>query len=397
VSDVATDRARDVAAGRALLAVIDARTPPSLITGLVDGIDLDALLDAARVHRVVGVLHQRLDDAQIVLPAPVAARLAAARFSATGQQLVAYHALAAITAALGESFLVVKGPVLGAVWYGEPSRRQFSDIDVLVPRGQFARSVEALLDAGFAEHSANWKGFLDHRVAEIPIGAAGTTIDLHWDLVALGATRREIRWDMAPLFDRAETVELAPNVRVATLDPVDTLVHLCINGGLDGARRLGRLVDVHVVAGGGRIDWQQVVARARDAGVAGLCSAVLQRGATLVGTALPDGLLAELEPFPGWLRVNALVDRPRRGGRPPEDGVASGTLIASARDTRRRTSLQLSRKLAVNVLSRLGRPHLADTGGALDWQRVADPAQTARERDRYLRWVTGEGDSAGPR
>ena len=189
MSDAVTDRARSVAAGRALLAVVDTRTPPERIAGLVDGVDLDALLDAARVHRVVGVLHQRLDDAGIALPAPVAARLAAARFAATGQQLVAYHALAAITAALGESFLVVKGPVLGAVWYGEPSRRQFSDIDVLVRRHDFARSLQAFLDAGFAEHSANWKGFLDHGVAEIPIVGGATTIDLHWDLVALHTCR----------------------------------------------------------------------------------------------------------------------------------------------------------------------------------------------------------------
>ena len=65
-----TDRARSVAAGRALLAVVDTRTPPERIAGLVDGVDLDALLDAARVHRVVGVLHQRLDDAGIALPHP---------------------------------------------------------------------------------------------------------------------------------------------------------------------------------------------------------------------------------------------------------------------------------------------------------------------------------------
>ena len=70
VADAVTDRARSVAAGRALLAVVDARTPPGRIAGLVDGVDLDALLDAAHVHRVVGVLHQRFDDAGIVLPAP---------------------------------------------------------------------------------------------------------------------------------------------------------------------------------------------------------------------------------------------------------------------------------------------------------------------------------------
>ena len=39
-----------------------------------------------------------------------------------------------------------------------------------------------------------------------------------------------------------------------------------------------------MVASGGRIDWHQVVTRARGAGAAGLCSAVLQRCAALVGT-----------------------------------------------------------------------------------------------------------------
>ena len=41
---------------------------------------------------------------------------------------------------------------------------------------------------------------------------------------------------------------------------------------------------------------------------------------------------------------------------------------------------------------RFGRPHLADSGGALDWQRGSDPAPAARERDRYLRWVAGDAD-----
>ena len=196
----------------------------------------------------------------------------------------------------------MKGPVLGAVWYGEPSRRQFSDIDVLVRRQDFARSLQALLDEGFAEHSANWKGFLDHGVAEIPITGGATTIDLHWDLVALGTTAPRDPLDMAPLFDRAETVELAPTVQVATLDPVDTLVHLCINGGLDGRGASG---------GWWTSTWSPVAAG--STGHRSSLGRVARRGGPLlgrapalrraVGTALPDGLLAELEPFPGWLRL----------------------------------------------------------------------------------------------
>ena len=50
---------------------------------------------------------------------------------------------------------------------------------------------------------------------------------------------------------------------MATLDAEDTLLHLCINGGLDGAAALIRIVDIDVVARSGRVDWTQFADRAR--------------------------------------------------------------------------------------------------------------------------------------
>ena len=55
---------------------------------------------------------------------------------------------------------------------------------------------------------------------------------------------------------------------------------------------------------------------------------MLQRSASIVGTPLPHGLLADLEPFRGWLGVNPIVDRRRRSGRRLTSGVASGALLA---------------------------------------------------------------------
>ncbi len=378
-------------AGRLLLAVVDVRTPRDRIGELVERADLTALLEVARTHRVVGVLHQRLIDAGVDLPQPVAAQLERERVGAAAMQLASYQTLAAIARALDHPFLVVKGPVLGAAWYGDPSLRRFSDVDVLVRRSDFADVIDALLATGFRERSANWEGFLDHQVAEIPLTLDGTTLDLHWDLVALGTTRRELTWDMAPLFDRAEAVGLAPNMDVDTLDPADTLLHLCINGGLDGARRLGKLVDIDVVARHGRLDWSDLAARARAAGAGGLCTAVLRRCNHMIGTPVPSGLLAELEPFRGWLRLNAFVDRQRLHGRGAgvAVGVAPGALLASGRATRQATLGRFVRTLGSNALSRMGRPHIADTGGALDWQRTfGTRRRRKRHRRRYLRWVT---------
>jgi hypothetical protein len=374
-------------AWRLLLALIDSRTTADRIIGLTDAADYPALLAVAQAHRVLGVVHRRLVDAGVDLPRPWAARFQRYRSSAALAQLASYRTIAGIVDAVSLPLLVVKGPVLGAVWYGDPSVRRFSDVDVLVRRRDFPVVLDQLLAAGFAERSQNWRGFLDHEVAEIPLAHEAATVDLHWDLVAIGSIRREFVWDMESLFARAESVRLGPE-HVLTLDPADTLLHLCVNGGLDGARMLSRLVDIDVVARGGRVDWAEFVDRARGAGTGALCGAVLQRTWSLIGTPLPPGLLADLEPFPGWLWLNAFVDRHRHSRRFVY-GVASGALLASGRATRRQTFERFMWTALAFGKTRLGRPGLTDAGGQLDWQRGTDTAEGDADRLQYLNWVGG--------
>jgi hypothetical protein len=374
-------------AARLLLALIDSRTPADRIVELSGSMDYSALLDVARVHRVIGLVHRRLVDAGVDIPQPVAAYFQEERARAAMLQLDSYTTIAAISDAVREPFLVLKGPVLGSMWYGDPSVRRFSDIDVLVRRSDFETVLAQMLDAGFVERSQNWRGFLDHEVAEIPLAHGHATIDLHWDLVATGTVRRELAWNMEPLFDRAETVRLSSET-VSTLDPADTLLHLCVNGGLDGARSLLRLSDIDVVARSGRIGWTDFLDRARKARAGALCAGALQRARSVVGTPLPSGLLAELEPFRGWLTLNERVDRRPRSGRRFANGVASGALLASGRDTRRQTLQRFLRKAGEFSMRRLGRPALTDPGGNLDWQRRSGDGNRDVERERYLSWVS---------
>ena len=65
--------------------------------------------------------------------------------------------------------------------------------------------------------------------------------------------------------------------------PVDTLVHLCVNTGLDGGRRLRGLIDVDTVLQSGRIDVAELTARSHHTGTGRLCAAVLQRASTVLG------------------------------------------------------------------------------------------------------------------
>ena len=263
-------------AGHVLLALIDTRTERDRVVEVVESIDLRALVDVARAHRVIALVHRRLVDAGVDLPPSVATGLQRERTSSAALQLTSYRTIAAIRGAVESPFLVVKGPVLGVAWYRDPSLRWFTDVDVLVRRQDFGQVIDGLVGAGFDELSANWRGFLDHEVSEVPLSHADSTVDLHWHLVGIGAERRELAWEMAPLFERAERISLGSD-EVATLDAEDTLLHLCVNGGLDGASTLIRLVDIDVVARSGRVDWTEFADRARTARAGALCAAVLQR------------------------------------------------------------------------------------------------------------------------
>ena len=126
-------------AERALLAVIDSRTTTDQILNIVELSDLVALFDVATAHRVVGVVHKRLIDAGVDLPEGLAARLDRERLRSAALQLAAHQSIGAVAAAIDRQFLVVKGPILGSLWYGDPTLRRFGDIDLLVRRQRLRR------------------------------------------------------------------------------------------------------------------------------------------------------------------------------------------------------------------------------------------------------------------
>lgn len=362
----------------------------ALLEALGDA-DLLTLTSLAEVHGVAEVVHDRLRCHANRIPADVLSRLKAHRLAAAARQLQSYQVLADVASVLDVPFLTMKGPVLAADWYGDASLRGYVDIDLLVARGDFSHALDTLIDAGFEYLAINWQGFLYHGVAEIPLGRKGSMIDLHWHPIALARARRSIDLDVTAMIGRSRRVRLGV-VDVRAHAPEDTLLHLCVNSGLDGARRLRRLVDVDVVARSGRVAWEVFVERARGSSAEGLCAAVLQRAALLIGTPLPHGLLPELAPFPGWLAANALIDRRRRTGRRLAHGVASGLLLASGRSTRWMTAATLARQTIEATLVRVGRPPATAPGGVLDWQRAPVDGDIAAWRRRYLAWVSSADD-----
>lgn len=188
-------------------------------------------------------------------------RLETARRAAAAERTLARLGEAFAAAAL--PFFVVKGSILAHQVYGDPRRRRFADVDVVVRRGDVARAERALRALGYRPGgvetilAARPRSAAERRLAlrltrrfearhlgaftwQAPRGGELLPVDLHWQLAPDRLPRDEDRlWQQTvPL-----TVAGAP---LLTLGPAATLLHLAAHATtclLNGFRLL-HLADV---------------------------------------------------------------------------------------------------------------------------------------------------------
>lgn len=225
----------------------------------VDAVDPDDLLRRVDWHRLAGVAHRALAGHR--LPGTLDRRLQLGSHGARRSHLAALAELRHLSTVLDLPFLVVKGPVL-AQRYGDVGMRSYGDIDVLVGDQDFVAAQRALSDAGYrpgTDPDAN-----SRRFAQVPYRrAGGVDVDLHRHLLAAEHRRRGSRVSSAELVERSVPIDLAAG-RVATLDPVDTAVHVAVHGATSGADRLIWLIDFAVTMDG--LDVDEVVDRSAQWG-----------------------------------------------------------------------------------------------------------------------------------
>ena len=100
---------------------------------LLEQIPAAQLVEMACHHRVPGVVYRSLADLNIEDEGYAGLRIAYQMASlAHGRCLLEVAALTDILAELEEPWLVVKGPVLAEVGYGDPGARLYEDLDLVV-------------------------------------------------------------------------------------------------------------------------------------------------------------------------------------------------------------------------------------------------------------------------
>ncbi|MVQ49104.1 hypothetical protein GON03_07910 [Nocardioides sp. MAH-18] len=262
------------------------------------------LVRAVRFHRIAPLAHVALRDARPDL----AALLREDRDHALNQHVRVTASLAAIASTLaGTPWLVVKGPVLSESLHPVAGLRSYNDLDVLVAPADVRHAGERLLDSGW-HVLATSDDLLNGEVAgELELGrAGGAVVDLHWSLVLSETLRGRFNAPTSELIERSVPLMVGP-VEVRTLDPVDTLVHLCHHAALSGAVRLLHLLDVDQAAR--RVDdWDEVVRRARSWGAGPQVWLVLGRAERVLGTPVPSDLGRRLGLSRNFGRLMAAVD-----------------------------------------------------------------------------------------
>jgi hypothetical protein len=312
-----TDRSRDplIALARAFL---DGRSLGYAMRA-VAARDWSATATRAEQERLAPILYVALRGG--AAPAPVLARLRAAWLAAERQHHFGGRQLREIVAALGGAgipTILLKGPALAADYYPDPALRPFTDLDLLVRRGDREAAMRVLWELGYTHGSPGRS--LAHELEHAPaacFAAPGEPsrlpVDLHWDCVAHPGGSRATELAAEEIWSRAVPAP-AWGAGAHTLAPEDLVIylaaHLAIHHALAGV--LWQL-DLALVlrSRGATLDCDAVCTRARRWGAAGPVYFALRAVGDQLGVTVPSPPMHRMRP--GELRV-ALVDRLQRCG-----------------------------------------------------------------------------------
>ena len=281
------------------------------------------LLEVALRHGLVGLVLARVEESGDLgaLPeevrVPVQRELKRLRMRAALMQIERDLVLAT----LGEANVhpvVLKGAGLATTVFAAPVERDFGDIDVLLPTAEFDAAVAALEGRGYQNpmSAAATNGYRAHHFHIRMQRPGATIVELHWGLVS----REELFRLDAPIFLERSVDAGAAAVRTSGSTgaqvqmrvpcPEHALLHTVLECARGAFSRVKWLVDIdRIVAGAPVLDWEYVVAGAREASLLPTLWLSLELSNRLLGTQIPAAVLTHARP--SWVaRVHLTLLHP---------------------------------------------------------------------------------------
>ncbi len=284
---------------------MDALAPGPLSAVDLDPQEWEALWLDARDHCLAPYLHKLWTDSGLIsrVPPGIAERFLKAMLENAERNRRLLFVLDELRHALSKScvpVLVSKGLPVAERCYGDAALRVLYDLDLLVPVGKSARSLEVLRELGYVSfftNDRNGRQTLFWRPREYRWDAEGVSDPDRPCLVELHTAPWEARWhgfDLRCDLDLWEGAQAAQVGGVPMLVPRDErlLVHLAVHYAcnvLESNARLMHLLDIIRLLRrrSGELDWREVLHEVRRSRAAPFCYIALEL-ARLAGGCAPE-------------------------------------------------------------------------------------------------------------
>ena len=233
--------------------------------------DWELLVRTAQRHGLYLLLHRSLCVVdQDCVPSAIIEKLAILSSNYRRRNLVLVAELLRVVTKLQNAEIGVipyKGPALAQYVYRDFVLREFVDLDILVKPGDAVKARRVLMTAGLPPARSV------SRLAEQLL----RYFHCEFTFFLLSEVRLEVNWRQAPAYwllpriddkvwERLGSLRLA-GADIASLDPVDLLIVLCIHGCKHIWDTLKWLVDVaELVRGHPELDWEALHSRAHELG-----------------------------------------------------------------------------------------------------------------------------------
>jgi len=282
----------------------------------------DVLLELAAEHGVLGLVAARLlehnyDGVPAVVRERLQTRLRAQHLFTLSMAAELFRVLEDFESASIEA-LLVKGPLISVLAYGDPAVRSYVDLDLIVRHRDILSATQHMIAMGFAAKVPQSAIQAGKVPGEYVFRRPGTqcVIELH--------TERTLRYyprfmPIEDLYARQARVPIdGRDVPVLSLE--DELVSNCIHGAKHFWERLIWVADItSMAARHPELDWCKARQAARDVGAECMLRVGLQLGASVFGVQPPPEMARELAQDAAAQRLCRQVLRwlPQAGLAPP--------------------------------------------------------------------------------
>jgi hypothetical protein len=292
---------------------------------LLSNDDWERVLGAAVLERLAPTIYCHLREHELldVLPGVWQARLEEAYRINQALYIGQASALNQLADALqreGIPFRLLKGLAVAAQGYSNPTARAVGDVDVWVQPLYQVRTEQLLLRLGLVRDPSPYSTsylrlYLGEQTFSPPERTSASLraiVDLDSHLVKPWWLRETLRVDEGAIFARPQAVTIAGRSYL-TLDPTDTLHHLCLHarGGYH-IQPWRSLFDIQIFVTHAAIDWERLNASAAEWGT----NAVLWRTFSLIDQACETRHVDQLAWKPHrWHRklIDSLLSIPTPG------------------------------------------------------------------------------------